>query len=311
MRFHRDAAEIFVPDRLPVEEALARTTHMAIAAHQDDIEIMAIDGILTCLQREHRWFCGVVVTDGSSAPRQDLYGDHTNDQMRAIRRKEQRKAAVVGEYGALVLLDYPSATVKDSDDETPVIDITRLLQAARPQVVYTHNLADKHDTHVAVALRVIAAIRRLSSGERPQRLYGCEVWRDLDWLVDGDKVAFDLSAHENLQAALLGVFDSQICGGKRYDLATMGRRRANATYDTPYEPDRATGIGLAMDFTPLIQEPARSVETHVQEIIDRFAQDVKDRLERLMISQHAKSPQVGFALKGGEERADERQDFFL
>jgi len=35
---------------------------------------------------------------------------------------------------------------------------------------------------------------------------------------------------ENLQFALLGVFESQIAGGKRYDLALMGRRRANATY---------------------------------------------------------------------------------
>ncbi len=41
-------------------------------------------------------------------------------------------------------------------------------------------------------------------------------------LPDEDKVAFDLSAQENLQMALLGVFDSQISGGKRYDLATMG-----------------------------------------------------------------------------------------
>jgi len=56
------------------------------------------------------------------------------------------------------------------------------------------------------------------------------VWRDLDWLVDSDKAPFDVSEHENLQAALLGVFDSQIAGGKRYDLASMGRRRANATY---------------------------------------------------------------------------------
>ncbi len=64
----------------------------------------------------------------------------------------------------------------------------------------------------------------------PQRLVGCEVWRALDWMVDSDKVMMNLSAHENLQFALLGVFDSQIAGGKRYDLASMGRRRANATY---------------------------------------------------------------------------------
>ena len=83
---------------------------------------------------------------------------------------------------------------------------------------------------LAVALRVIEAIRRLDQAERPARLVGCEVWRALDWIVDSDKVQMNVSAHENLQFALLGVFDSQIAGGKRYDLASMGRRRANATY---------------------------------------------------------------------------------
>jgi LmbE family N-acetylglucosaminyl deacetylase len=281
MKFHLDTAEIFVPDGLPIEEALARITHLAIGAHQDDIEIMAFDGILKCFQRDDRWFCGVVVTNGSGSPRDDVYENYTDEEMRVVRRKEQKKAAVVGEYAAQVLLDYPSAVVKDSANPSPVKDIELLLQAARPEIVYTHNLADKHDTHVAVALRVIEAIRGLPATKRPRRLYGCEVWRDLDWVVDADKIAFDCSAHENLQAALLGVFDSQICGGKRYDLATMGRRRANATYYASHETDTATGMIFALDLTPLIQNPAEDLQTYVQALIDRFAQEVTGRIARL------------------------------
>jgi len=34
-------------------------------------------------------------------------------------------------------------------------------------------------------------------------------------MVDCDKVTLDLSAHVNLQALRLGVFDSQLAGGKR------------------------------------------------------------------------------------------------
>ena len=139
-----------------------------------------------------------------------------------------------------------------------VDDLVEILRATRPDVVYTHNLADKHDTHVAVALRTIAAIRRLPAAERPSRLYGCEVWRDLDWMPDEEKVAFDLSAHESLQAALIGVFDSQICGGKRYDLATQGRRRAHATYAASHGTDAATSLSYAMDLTPLVADPSLS-----------------------------------------------------
>jgi LmbE family N-acetylglucosaminyl deacetylase len=281
MEFQRDTADVWVPDGRTVAEALARTTHLAIGAHQDDVEIMAFDGILRCFQRDDRWFCAVIVTDGSGSPRDDLYGDYTDAEMQAIRRREQKKAAVVGEYGALVLLDHPSGAVKDGTEAAPVADLVRLLQTTRPEVVYTHNLADKHDTHVAVALRVVEAIRRLPPEERPGRLYGCEVWRDLDWLLDADKVVFDVSAHENLQAALLGVFDSQICGGKRYDLATMGRRRANATYYASHDVDVATGMSFAMDLTPLIREPGTNVKDYVEEFIARFAQDVTGRLQRL------------------------------
>jgi LmbE family N-acetylglucosaminyl deacetylase len=280
MKFNLDTAEIFVPDGLPAGQALARTTHMAIGAHQDDLEIMAYDGIQRCFQRDDRWFCGVVVTNGSGSPRDDLYRDYSDAEMQVVRRKEQKKAAMVGEYAAQVLLDYPSSVVKDGTDKSPAKDLELLLKTANSRIVYTHNLADKHDTHVAVALRVIEAIRNLAATERPQHLYGCEVWRDLDWMVDVDKIAFDVSAHENLQAALLGVFDSQICGGKRYDLATAGRRRANATYYAAHDTDIATGMAFAMDLTPLIQDPTKSIQTYVGEFLDRFAQEVRDRLAR-------------------------------
>jgi LmbE family N-acetylglucosaminyl deacetylase len=274
MKLGLDTAQIYVPDGLPPKAALARTTHLAVSAHQDDLEIMAIDGVLRCFQREDRWFTGVVMTNGAGSPRDDLYRDYTDEAMRAVRAREQKKAAFVGEYAAQVLLDYPSAAIKKGGEPGPVADLVTILEAARPEVVYTHNVADKHPTHVAVALRVIEAARRLPAGSRPKRLYGCEVWRDLNWMRDEDKVRFDTSAHENLQMSLVGIFDSQVCGGKRYDLATMGRRKANATYFESHAVDVASGFVFAMDLTPLLEDPARDVVAHVQGFIDGFAKEV-------------------------------------
>ncbi len=278
MNFHMTSSEIFVPDGLPVDEALARTTHMAISAHQDDIEIMAAAPILECFQQPDKWFTGVVATDGRGSPRDDLYAAYTDEDMHTVRFKEQRKAAVIGEYAAQVMLDFPSRVVKDPAAAEPVEDLAQLLDAARPRFVYTHNLADKHDTHVATALKVIAAIRRLPAEARPQKLYGCEVWRDLDWMLDSDKISFDLSAHESLQAALVGVFNSQIAGGKRYDLATMGRRKANATYAESHGVDAFKGLSYAMDLSPLAQDPSIDVNEYVQSTIQRFANDVAERI---------------------------------
>jgi len=162
-----------------------------------------------------------------------------------------------------------------------VEDLTAVLKAAKPQIVYTHNLADKHDTHVGVGMKVIAAIRNLPEAERPLKLFGCEVWRDLDWMVDKDKFSMNLTEHENLQAALLGVFDSQIAGGKRYDLASMGRRRANATYFESHGVDETLGMSLSMDLTPLIVDPELAISTFVQGFIQRFADDVTARIRRV------------------------------
>jgi len=281
MQLTRPGAEIFVPDGVPVEEALARTTHMGIGAHQDDLEIMAFDGIIKCFHAEGNRFAGVTVTDGSGAPRADLYLQYTDDMMSGIRRVEQKKAAVVGEYGAQVLLDFPSKEVKDAANPAVVNDLKAVIDAARPQVVYTHNLADKHDTHVAVALRVTQALRELPAEARPQALYGCEVWRDLDWMVDRDKILFDVAPHQNLAAALMGVFDSQVCGGKRYDLASMGRRQANATFFESHGVDETTHMIYAMDLMPLVNEPSKDPLAHVKEYIDRFYEEVAARIGKL------------------------------
>ncbi|MBI3945986.1 MAG: PIG-L family deacetylase [Armatimonadetes bacterium] len=279
MELHNRTAEAYLNPAGP-GPGLSAATHMSISAHQDDLEIMAFRGILECFQQPAQWFVGVVVTNGSGSPRDDLYKSFTDEQMQAVRRKEQRKAAHVGEYLAAVLLDYPSSAVKDPANAHIVADLKELLLACRPRIVYTHNPADKHDTHVAVTLRTLQAIRELPEAARPKRVLGCEVWRDLDWMVDEDKVAMDVAAHENLAAALLGVYDSQICGGKRYDLATVGRRRAHATYHASHGTDDTTQLIFAMDLTPLANDPALNVTDYVMSYIDRFAAEVKGRMAK-------------------------------
>lgn len=278
MNFNNPGAGVFVPDNKPIAEAVARTTHLCISAHQDDIEIMAFHGVVECFGNPDNWFTGVVVTNGAGSPRDDLYANYTDDQMQIVRRLEQKKAAFVGEYSAQFMLDYTSSAVKDGANRSLIEDLKAILLDAKPRIVYTHNLADKHDTHVATTLRTIQAIREMPADARPEALYGCEVWRDLDWMIDEDKVALDVAAHENLAAALLGVFDSQICGGKRYDLATMGRRRAHATYHASHGTDATTQLNFAMDMTPLVKDTSMDVAEFALGHIKRFEDEVAARV---------------------------------
>ncbi len=275
---HNPHVDVFVPDNLPLPGALARTTHLTIAAHQDDIEIMAYHGIAECFGIADRWFTGVVATNGAGSPRSGIYADCTDQDMQRVRIQEQRKAAFVGDYACQIQLGYSSAQVKEP--ASPVIeDLCAILRTAKPQVVYLHNLADKHDTHVAVALRAIAALRAVREETRPRAVYGCEVWRDLDWLPDQDKRPLPVSARSNIAAALVGVFDSQVSGGKRYDLATAGRRLAHATYFASHATDQESALNFAMDLTLLVDDPSLSIAAYVLALIDRFREDVAKRLQ--------------------------------
>jgi LmbE family N-acetylglucosaminyl deacetylase len=233
------------------------------------------------MKKEKR-FLGVIISDGAGSPRDNLYSSYTDEEMRRVRRAEQKKAAVLGEYSGIVLLDYPSSVVKDSKDLAVKEDLKKIIVAAKPSYIYTHNLTDKHDTHVAVAVRAIQALRELPEEVHPQKIYGCEVWRDLDWIVDTDKIVFDVGAHENLAAALTGVFDSQISGGKRYDLATIGRRRANATYFESHSTDITTAMIFAMELTPLIKNPQLDMVEYVTDYINKFTQEVSTRLRKFL-----------------------------
>ena len=280
MKFHHHHADLFVPDGIESAAALARTTHMCVAAHQDDIEIMAYHGIAECFGRDDRWFTGVVATNGAGSPRTGVYGAYTDEQMQQVRAEEQRLAARIGKYACQIQLGYSSSEVKSPTSPHLTADLLALFQAANPEVVYLHNFADKHDTHVGVSLRAIAALRKLPASARPKKVLGCEVWRDLDWLPDESKQCLSVSPYPNVAAALVAVFDSQVTGGKRYDLATAGRRLANATYFASHATDVETALTFAMDLTPLLDESV-PISTYTTAFIDQFKSDVESRLRKL------------------------------
>jgi LmbE family N-acetylglucosaminyl deacetylase len=280
MKLHQSTAEIFVPDGQPVAQALRRVTHLGIGAHQDDLEFMAFHGILNCFTSEKKSFGGVTCTNGSGSSRTGPYANLTDAQMMVIRRGEQNAAAMIGRYGVMLQLDYPSSAVKSPTDTRVKEDLKEILAATRPEIVYTHNLADKHDTHIGVVIAALQAMRELPRNQRPQRVWGCEVWRNLDWLPDTDKVLMDVSGRDNLAAALNGVFDSQIAGGKRYDLATAGRRASNATFFESHATDKATQLIFGMDFTPLVVDETADVADYVCGFIRKFEADVREKLTK-------------------------------
>lgn len=281
MKFSRLEADIFVPAGGDPAAALARTTHLCVIAHQDDIEINAWPAVAACYGRTDRFFTGVVVTNGAGSPRTGPFANYTDDQMKLVRVEEQREAARIGKYNLQLQLAHPSADVKRPGHPGVLADLKAIFAACRPETVYLHQPLDKHDTHVGVMLRCLEAIRTLPAAQRPKRVLGVEAWRGLDWLLDDEKVPMDCGTDTELALKLIQVFKSQVVGGKRYDIASIGRRQANATFHASHSTDAFTQVAWALDLTPLVQDETLSVKDFALDRVDRLRADTADRLSKL------------------------------
>jgi LmbE family N-acetylglucosaminyl deacetylase len=283
LKFRSRGSLIYVPDPTEPSEALARTTHLGIVAHQDDLEIAAFHGVWVARRDPSQRFSGVTLAQGTGGPRAPELVDASEALVSTVRREEQMYASDLGTYSAHVFLDYASSVVKDLAEDGPTLDLVDVLRLTRPRVVYTHALSDRHSTHLATALRTIYAIRALPAEERPEQILGCEVWGDLDWLPEPYRIELDVSGEDDLARELISAFKSQIAAGKRYDIGTLGRRAAHATFGNSHTEDQATALTLAMNLSPLIAAPELDIEAFLAEMLNSFQSRTLGNLRALLL----------------------------
>lgn len=235
--------------------------------------------VVSCSASDDRWFTGIVCTDGATA----TVGP-------TIRHREQREAASIGAYSVMAQLGHTSVAVRDSEFRGQLVDeLADLLERSRPVNVYTHDLADRHPTHVAVALATIDAIRRLDPAVRPGRVVGCEGWRGLAWMSEQEKIRMSLDTKSDLPRRLVQAHSSQLAT-KAYDSAFQGRRRANATLHDIHSPDETDEVMVAMELTPLVRNDDLDPVEFVRAAIDRFGREVEMTLLEAGVSQAGGSP---------------------
>jgi LmbE family N-acetylglucosaminyl deacetylase len=115
------------------------TTALAILAHPDDAEFLCA-GTLVRLRKEHGWRIHVAtMTAGDCGS-----AEHGPDEIARIRRGEGKAAAesIGGTYHCLEERD-----LRVIYNEPALEKVTRLLNAVRPQVVFTHSPDDYHMDH--------------------------------------------------------------------------------------------------------------------------------------------------------------------
>lgn len=265
-------ADSLVPDGSALDSALQRSSHLCIGAHPDDVEILGWHGIAHCLTSHRDWFTGVVVTDGAGSPRSGAYTEFTDEQMIALRRREQRDAAALGKYSAQLQLGYSSASTQEEMNDQLVCQLQEILLLTQPRVLYLHNLADAHRTHQSVAKACLAAVRGVPSQQRPEQVLGVEVWRSLDWLPVPYRAELPLPEDHELQLRLLQAHASQVAGGKSYDSATIARQIANATFAHSHDLDKHPACALAMDYSTLLANPELTPEAFLQQCLQAFTE---------------------------------------
>lgn len=263
---------------IPKNKKVSNNKILCIAAHQDDIELFAYAHIHKAKISDYS-FIGVVSTDGRNSPRTGKYKDYDDNMMILERQKEQKNASEIGNYEAQIMLNYTSSEIKDKINHDVIDDYIEIIKHYQPISIVTHNLADKHPTHVGVVIKLIKALRELNY--LPKEFLGIEVWRDLDWVNEEDKVILDCGENKQEQLDLLNVFPSQTVGGKRYDLAGVGRRYANATFNESHAVDTYKMSQYAIDLLPLLIDKNLDISEYIIGFIDRFKNDVKKMINDL------------------------------
>src|SRR5262245_42497355 len=109
MKLSRPAAEIFIPGGLAWEAARSRVTHLVVAPHADDVELMAWQAVLHA-----DTLAAVIVTGGENG---------------GTRLLEQKRAASRGNYAAVIWLDHASAEAKRADNAALASDLGAVLSA--------------------------------------------------------------------------------------------------------------------------------------------------------------------------------------
>lgn len=281
LKLKRAGCEIFVPDGASAEAAVARSRYLAIGAHHDDIEQMAVHGIMEAWKLGGGVFFGVVASDGVGNRHTGEYSGMTYEELREVRVGEQREAARIGRYAGVAMLNYPSSEIKDHHLKDLDEDLVTLIDRIRPETVYLHNPFDRHDTHVALCLRTIAALRTVAAkGYAPKQVLGCEAWRGLDWMVFHDRTLLPVMDGQGLEEQLAGVFHSQFDRVRFRELAARGRRIANATFHESHSIGMDEEVTIAINMLPLVTDPSIDMEVFVRNVIERFESDILHRIRK-------------------------------
>lgn len=263
------STRIYIPDNKKLETALKRVKHWAIVAHQDDAEI--ISGHL--LYKKRKDFGVIVLTNGAGSLRSKKTKRLSESKIIEIRNKEQEKAALLGGYSIVIQMNLPSGIVKGKRSRRVALgELKSYLLGSKAESIVTHSPFDRHETHRSVVGVLIDLFSSIEMRRYPRSILGVEVWGNLDWLPEDEKIYLPIK-NPKFVCKLLSSYRSQNETGKLFHLGTVARMAANATFSESIEGSEGGHFLLAHDLVPFISGNVG------QEIIKQFQLDMVNRLK--------------------------------
>ncbi|MCB0394873.1 MAG: hypothetical protein KDD25_09945, partial [Bdellovibrionales bacterium] len=171
-------------------------------------------------------------------------------------------------------LGKPSSSVKRCEPQV-VSDIAEIIKCLKPQNLVTHSPFDFHSTHVATVACVFLALMKLKADERPQKVFGCEVWGSLDWVPSRFRVLRPTGFDIEWEKKLIGFHRSQVTSEKDYALGALGRRLANAVFSEQKENSKSNGGIWSLDLTQAMEG---GLDRYCEEVLAAFSAERMNEL---------------------------------
>jgi len=249
---------------LPKARKDGKVKYLCICAYPNDCEIMSIEGI----QRGYRakkYSFACVSTSCFAKDGKTNIADF------------QKKASEIGRYNALYVLKHKFEDIKDSENEEIIKEYVELINEIKPRIIYTHSLLDNDPIHVAVAIKVINALRTMRRSQHPKVIYGCEVNRDLDWVKEEKLVYFDNSKNVKLQKQLIAVYKTKKDDSHLVESA-IGKRFSNAGFFTNKKEYKLST--RAINMTTLLRRKDYPIKKFAMSFVDDLYTEINDAMDR-------------------------------
>lgn len=246
---------------LPKSRKDGKVKYLCICAYPSDCETMSIDGIQRGYRAQKYTFSCVSTSNLAADGKTNL-------------SESQKKAAEIGRYNALYFLKYKHEEIKDQENQDLIKDYVAIIKELKPRIIYTHSLLDSDPVHVAVAVKVLNALRTMRRYQHPKVIYGCESSRDLDWVKSDKVVCFDNSKNLKLQKQLISVYKDKNDNSYIVE-ATVGRRFVNGLNNKEYKLSTR-----AINMTTLLRRKELTIKKFAMGFVDDLYSEISDSMDR-------------------------------